>query len=108
MKLVVIESPYAGDADENVRYLRACIRDCLLRGEAPIASHGLYTQSGVLDDGIPEERRLGMEAGWQWMRAADAVVVYTDRGVSDGMRGGIEHAIGLGVQTEFRRLEGWS
>ena len=39
MKLVVVESPYAGDVETNVRYARAAIRDCLMRGEAPFASH---------------------------------------------------------------------
>lgn len=51
MILVIIESPYAGDVDRNLEYLRAAMRDCLKRGEAPFASHALYTQPGVLDDG---------------------------------------------------------
>lgn len=47
MKLVIVESPYAGDVKTNVAYARAAIRDCLMRGEAPYASHLLYTQEGV-------------------------------------------------------------
>ena len=39
MKLVILESPYAGDVEANVEYARACVRDSLSRGEAPIASH---------------------------------------------------------------------
>ena len=53
MTRVIVESPYAGDIEKNMRYLRACIRDCLLRGETPYASHALYTQDGVLRDDIP-------------------------------------------------------
>lgn len=64
MRLVIIESPYKGDRERNVRYLRACIRDCLRRGEAPFASHRMYTDA--LDDDIPEERALGIEAGLAW------------------------------------------
>ena len=46
------------------RGLRAeCLRDSLLRGEGPITSHLLYTQPGVLDDQIPEERQMGIDAG---------------------------------------------
>ena len=41
-------------------YARACVADCLRRGEAPIASHLLYTQPGVLDDDVPEERAQGI------------------------------------------------
>ena len=39
MRLVVVESPYAGDVEANLAYLRRAMRDCLLRGEAPFASH---------------------------------------------------------------------
>lgn len=85
MKLVVIESPYAGDIQRNLRYVRACMRDSLGKGEAPFASHALYTQPGVLDDAAPEERRLGIVAGYEWGEVADAVVFYTDLGWSPGM-----------------------
>ena len=57
MQRVIIESPYAGDVERNVRYARAAMADCLKRGEAPFASHLLYTQEGVLDDDIPGERQ---------------------------------------------------
>ena len=42
MVLVLLESPYAGYVERNLAYARACMRDCLLRGEAPFASHLLY------------------------------------------------------------------
>ena len=29
MRLVIVESPYAGDVELNIRYARACLRDCL-------------------------------------------------------------------------------
>ena len=80
MRLVVLESPYAGNVERNVAYARACLADCLARGEAPIASHLLYTQPGVLDDTNPEQRKLGINAGFAWNRFADAVVVYEDLG----------------------------
>lgn len=64
--LVIVESPYAGDVDANVTYARRALRDCLERGEAPIASHLLYTQPGVLDDTVPEQRALGIAAGLAW------------------------------------------
>jgi len=106
VRRVIIESPYAGDTERNLRYLRACMRDCLQRGDAPFASHGLYTQPGVLDDDMPEERKLGMQAGQAWTGAADAVIVYGDLGVSDGMRAGVQRANLDGVPIEHRRLGG--
>ncbi len=106
MKPVVLETPYAGDIEANLTYLRACMRDCLLRGEAPFASHGLYTQPGVLRDEVPAERKLGIEAGFAWRFAAAKTVVYTDRGVSRGMQHGIDHAEGLDHIIEYRTLGG--
>lgn len=96
MRLVVIESPFAGDVARNLRYLRACMRDCLIRGEAPFASHALYTQPGVLDDSSPEHRKLGMGAGFAWRPFADAIVVYIDLGITPGMAAGIADAVRCG------------
>lgn len=92
MRLVVVESPFAGNVELNLRYLRACMADCLARGEAPFASHGLYTQPGVLDDSDPAQRKLGMDAGFAWRGVAAATVVYADLGISNGMRAGIADA----------------
>jgi hypothetical protein len=108
MRLVVVESPFAGDVQRNLRYLRAAMRDCLLKGEAPYASHGLYTQPGVLDDAVPSEREHGITAGFAWRRAAEATVVYVDLGITPGMQQGIDDAAGRGSPVEFRTLEGWS
>lgn len=107
MRLVIVESPYAGDVDRNVRYARAALADCLRRGEAPYASHLLYTQPGVLRDDVPEERRLGIEAGLAWGAKADATVVYRDLGISPGMEQGIERAMREGRAIEYRTILGW-
>jgi hypothetical protein len=104
VKRVILESPYAGDVEANVAYARACIRDCLKRGEAPIASHLLFTQPGVLDDGVPDERALGMKAGLEWVRVADAGVFYLDRGWSSGMSIAREVYEQAGVRIEERLL----
>lgn len=103
MRLVIVESPFAGDIERNQRYARAALADCLTRGEAPFASHLLYTQPGVLDDSKPEERALGIEAGLCWGRVAEKTVVYADLGISGGMQQGIgrAHAEGRPVETRF-------
>lgn len=103
-RLVIIESPYAGDIERNVEYARACVRHSLLVGEAPIASHLLYTQPGILRDLIPDERKLGIEAGLAWRAVAHASIVYTDLGISPGMQHAMNTATGL---VEFRRLGKW-
>lgn len=106
MRLVIIESPYAGDVERNLRYLRACMKDSLGRGEAPFAPHSMYTQVGVLDDNDPDERRLGIAAGFEWRFVAEATIVYMDLGISSGMREGIEHAEKLGYPVDYRKLGG--
>lgn len=106
-RLVILESPYAGDIERNVAYARAAMRDCLIKGDAPMASHLLYTQPGVLDDGEPEERARGIDAGLAWGAVASATVVYADLGVSRGMAEGIARAEAEGRPVEYRRLEGW-
>lgn len=108
-KKVLIESPYAGDIDRNVRYARACCRHLMLstarddRPLAPYASHLFYTQPGLLDDGTPIERELGIGAGLAWGEAAEETIVCIDLGISPGMERGIEaaHAVGRPVR-EFQ------
>lgn len=104
MKLVIIESPYAGDIDRNIKYARECLKDSLLRGEAPIASHLLYTQKDVLNDNIPNERKLGIDAGLAWKKVADLHVFYIDFGVSEGMKYASEYAKSQNIKVEHRRL----
>lgn len=86
MNRVIVESPYAGDIEENIMYARSCIRQCLMRNEAPFASHLLYTQEGVLDDTLPVERELGIKAGLEWLQSADVHAFYVDYGISPGMK----------------------
>lgn len=104
MRRVILESPYSGDVAANLTYARACVRDCVLRGEAPIASHLLFTQPGILDDTVQAERDLGIQAGLAWCGVAEASVVYTDRGISSGMAFGIRCARAHGIPVEFRLL----
>jgi len=108
MKMVIVESPYAGDVSGNTTYARAAIRDCLMRGEAPFASHLLYTQPGVFRDSEPEERKRGIDAGLELAKRADLTAVYIDLGTSHGMTQGIEAARQAGRPIEYRSLPGWS
>lgn len=102
MRLVIIESPYAGDRKRNIEYAKECMLDSLNRGEAPLASHLLYTQ--ILDDDIPEHRNLGIVAGFAWAEKADAVIVYGDLGISRGMMLGIKRAKLMGQHIEYRKI----
>ncbi len=76
--------------------------DSLGRGEAPFASHLLYTQ--FLDDNDPGQRALGLRAGQSWLLKAEAVAVYTDLGISPGMKIGIHLAELLTRPIHYRRI----
>lgn len=98
----IIESPYAGDVNVNLMYLRRCCRHSIDLGEHPFASHLFYTQ--FLDDDVKEERKAGMEAGFDWMSQAEQVVVYIDLGISNGMKKGIEKAQSVNLPVSYRSL----
>lgn len=106
MKRVIVESPYMGDIERNTRYARACMHHCLLRGEAPYASHLLYTQPGVLRDEIPDERTLGIEAGFVWRPVAELTVFFVDLGWSGGMKLAFEKVKDQVHPFEVRVLDG--
>ena len=105
--LVIIESPYGGDIDRNTKYARACVKDCVERGESCFASHLFFTQEGILDENNKEERELGIELGYDIMERADIVAIYHNLGFSAGMLKAITRASQLNKPIEFRILQNW-
>ena len=114
MRLVILESPFKGEGPNrlvrwinrwrNKWYARACMHHAIVEcGDSPMASHLLYTQ--CLDDNNPEQRALGIKAGLAWGKAAEATVVYVDRGVTDGMKLGIARAASEGRIVQYRSLD---
>lgn len=114
LRPVILESPFSGrgalwtarinDSLENLDYARTCLRDSILRGEAPLASHLLYTQDGVLDDTIASERALGIRAGNTWRPYAYFTIFYTDRGWSPGMHEALSLILNARLSYKFRSL----
>ena len=102
----VIESPFSAPTMEelvlNVQYAILAVRDSLNRGEAPYASHLFYTQ--MLNDNNKTERQLGIDAGLTICQNADQTAVYTDLGISEGMKYGIKTAKKAGRGVVERSL----
>lgn len=91
MKRVVVESPYAGNIKLNEMYGEFAMHDCLVNhNESPYASHLLYTRKHVLRDHIPEDRKLGIEAGFFWRDVSEKTIFYIDLGMTPGMVQGID------------------
>ena len=108
MKRVVIESPYKGDDKQmqiNEIYGEFAMHDCLVNhNESPYASHLLYTRKHVLRDWVPEERKLGIEAGFYWRDVSEQSNFYVDLGITDGMGLGIDDCNEKGKYYELRSL----
>lgn len=110
MRRVIVESPFGNTdpsvVEENILYARKAVRDCVLNDEAPIASHLLFTQEGILCDEVPEERKLGIEAGLAWRYVADLTAFYTDRNWSKGMLVALHKCIKEMREFELRSIIG--
>jgi hypothetical protein len=105
MSLIILESPLAGEVRRNRRYAKRALRNALIvHKDAPMVSHLLYAQKGVLNDLIPEERTLGIDAGLQWKEVAKKHVFYTDYGMSNGMKYGLKFATKNNVIVEYRTI----
>jgi len=109
MKRVIVESPYAATTergiDLNEAYGELAMHDCLVNhNESPYASHLLYTRRFVLRDVVPEDRKLGIEAGFCWRGVAEKSVFYKDLGLTKGMNQGIEDCKRKDKPYEIRAL----
>lgn len=102
MRLVIIESPFRGDIDQNLLYAFACVRDSIIRGESPYASHLMLP--GALNDSDPGERALGISCGYAWWRAASLIAFYTDLGWSEGMLEAFKKARTSPIKWEERSI----
>lgn len=119
---VIIESPYSGNIPLNVEYALECLHDSYYnKCEAPFASHLLYTRlpdseikqksfSGHVKDhpNSRHGREHGILCGNVWMKEADKIVVYTDLGISEGMKFSIEKAKKLNKPIEYRKIKDWN
>ncbi len=105
MKRVVVESPYAGNTKLTETYGEFCMHDCLINhNESPYASHLLYTRKYVLRDHIPDERMVGIKAGFFWRDVAEKTIFYVDFDMTDGMKLGLDDCKEKGKEYEVRNL----
>lgn len=104
--IVTLESPWAADTVYQQMlhqdYARRALAHSLAQGEAPFAGHLLYTQ--VLDDSIPHQRQLGLQAHLSFIHSSHRLVVYTDWGISPGMTQAIDLARQLNLPVLYRQI----
>jgi hypothetical protein len=102
MRRVAIKSPYSGNKEKNLRYLNACIKDALYRGEAPFATDKMSLD--IANDEDPYENRTWQEAALDWEALADYIVVYMDLGITPEMSTSVKYHQAHGAQIIYRTL----
>lgn len=129
--LVIVESPYAPTEEQlkeanavfnikspnlkhdpvykklvnkNLEYARQCCHWVFEQSGVPFASHLFYTQEGMLDDTNKDERNKGIEAGFFIGGFAEKVCVFYDKGISKGMKLGVQKALERDQDIEFVSL----
>jgi predicted metal-dependent TIM-barrel fold hydrolase len=95
-KVVYIAHPVRGNVRENIDKILQICRETHLSGVIPIAAY--VTMFQYLDDSIPEERELGMEADGVLFerRAFDELWLFGDY-ISEGMKAEIFLALQLDI-----------
>lgn len=82
--LVCIESPYAGNVERNLIYLKHCMLESIfVYNEKPYASHAYLPL--YLDDNDSKQREKGLSIGRRWGLDAGLRIFYVDLGISRGM-----------------------
>ena len=92
--LCYICSPYRGEVERNKKYARELTRLALDNGFCPVTVHLYLTE--VTDDNIPEERRLGMDAGMEILKNCKYILIGGRHGISEGMKAEIKTALNMG------------
>lgn len=120
-KMVSVESPYRSDdpvvQHGNIAYaILAAKNSARVHGEAPFASHIMLTQSvsveGVISyvsDSVSDDLGVGRDKAIditnEARRRSDLIVLYTDRGISTGMKIAVEIVNELNIPVEYRTLD---
>ena len=96
MKTVFIGHPVSGDIEGNVKKILAICDEVHTQDVVPVAPYLVSLQ--YLDDGVIEDRELGIEANLECFRRhfVDELWLYGDR-ISDGMKREIVEARQCGI-----------
>jgi hypothetical protein len=100
-KKVFICSPFCGDMEGNARKAATYSRMACEQGFLPVAPHLLFPQ--FLNEGIEEDRRLGISMGMELLALCDEVWVF--REATEGMAAEIASATAQGKTIIFKETE---
>ena len=97
MRRAYICSPLSGNISGNIENAKRYARYKFKCGMAPVIPH-FYAL--VLNDEIPDERKLGMQAGLSLMWVCDEVWVFGDE-ITEGMKKEIIFAEKLNIKVKY-------
>ena len=103
MKRALIISPFSEEKELDVAYAREAMRWCLESEMAPFVGQLLYGE--VLDDRVPGDRKMRFNANEEYIKEADVVTVFVDRGLSSEMEADIEKAMSHSARVEIISLK---
>lgn len=113
--VVMIESPYSGDIDRNVRYLQLAMADAMLNhNECPYASHigmtmharaSKYYCSDYDEKWNLLTREQAIRLSHNIRHRCDFTVFYVDRGWSTGMKAALEYCTKNQLPYEIRSID---
>lgn len=105
----VFESPFRGATDEetitNIAYANACALHLIKQDILPFGSHIKYT--GPLKDADAHERTVGIILGKIEEVHIPTVFTFVDRGLSYGMKKGLDLHTYLEKKLLFCNLDSW-
>lgn len=106
-KTVVIISPFMAEdpskKDRFYNYAKRCAKDSMNRNEAPLVSHVFYYDM-LGSSSVALERDMGFNSQLAWIRKCDLVVVYSDFGITQGMKAAIDYAKFKNKKVELRTI----
>ncbi|MCY9866105.1 hypothetical protein OTK49_26570 [Vibrio coralliirubri] len=105
---VIIESPFANESptllSENLLYLNAVARKVTVEDQMnPLFFHSYYTQ--FLDDNNQRERNNGLQSSFEFHDDIMPRLITIDRGISTGMKLGMERGLTHGAHPVFISLD---
>ena len=97
MRRAYICSPLSGNISGNIENAKRYARYIFKCGMGPVIPH-FYAL--ILDDEIPDERKLGMQAGISLLWVCDEVWVFGDE-ITEGMKKEIIFAEKLNIKVKY-------
>lgn len=89
-QVVYIASPYAGDTDANIAFAKQAALYAMSKHYVPFVPHLQFP--AFLNDNIPSQRTLGIQANLELLRRCDELWVFDYKGISAGMQQEITYA----------------